>query len=91
MQTLSDFIREIVRKKLNGVFNLGCRAGASKSDFGFLVADHLSLPTHAVTVGVSTQMPDRAPRPSDMRLDVSRIETALETEMPTLEEEVRKL
>ena len=91
MRTLSDFIRKIVRDQLNGVFNLGCRAGASKSDFGFMLADHLGLPTRTVTVRVSTQVPDRAPRPSDMRLDISRIEAALQTVMPTLEEEVRKL
>ncbi|MBG04464.1 MAG: hypothetical protein CMM59_10370 [Rhodospirillaceae bacterium] len=91
MRTLSGFIRKIVRNQLSGVFNLGCRGGASKSDFGFMVAEHLGLPTRTVTVGVSTQMPDRAPRPSDMRFDVSRIEAVLGTEMPTLEEEVRKL
>ena len=91
MRTLSEYIRRIVLVRLNGVFNLGCRDGTSKADFGLSIAGHLRLPTHAATVGVSTTLANRAPRPSDMRMDVTRIEAALGTNMPTLKEEIAKL
>jgi dTDP-4-dehydrorhamnose reductase len=49
------------------------------------------LQTETANIGNSAVMQDRAPRPKDMRMDVSRIETALGRAMPTLEEEVAKL
>jgi dTDP-4-dehydrorhamnose reductase len=76
---------------MTGVFNTGCRKGASKADFALSIARHKGLQTETAKVGSSAVMPDRAPRPKDMRMDVSRIENALGRPMPTLEEEVKKL
>ena len=73
------------------MFNAGCRDGTSKADFGFAVARHLGLPTASAMVGSSRALPARAPRPSDMRLDVTRIEQALGRPMPNFDDEVAKL
>lgn len=91
MRTLSAYLRKALDAELTGVFNLGCREGASKADFAFMIAEHLELSTTAATVAGSDTMPGRAPRPADMRMDVARLEAALGEAMPTLDMEVRKL
>lgn len=91
MATLSALIVEMAERATTGVFNAGCRNGASKADFALAVARHKGLQTRTARIGSSTVMPDRAPRPKDMRMDVGRIERALGRPMPTLEEEVAKL
>lgn len=91
MRTLSAYLRKALDAGLTGVFNLGCREGASKAEFAFMIAKHLGLSTATAAVAGSDTMPGRAPRPADMRMDVARLETALDEEMPTLGMEVRKL
>jgi dTDP-4-dehydrorhamnose reductase len=91
MATLSELIVEMAERGKTGVFNAGCRNGASKAHFAQAVARQKGLQTETANIGNSAVMQDRAPRPKDMRMDVSRIETALGRAMPTLEEEVAKL
>lgn len=91
MTTLAGLVVEAVERGLTGVFNAGCRDGASKADFAMSVARHKGLQTGTSRVGASTVMPDRAPRPRDMRMAVGRIEQAIGRPMPTLDEEVAKL
>ena len=91
MTTLSELIVEMAERGIAGVFNAGCRDGASKGDFALAVARHKGLQTETAHIGSSAVMPSRAPRPKDMRMDVRRIERALNRAMPTLEQEVLKL
>jgi len=91
MTTLSDLIAEMVERGITGVFNAGCRSGMSKADFALEVARRKVLQTQTARIGSSTIMPERAPRPKDLRMDVGRIETALGRAMPTLEEEIARL
>jgi dTDP-4-dehydrorhamnose reductase len=89
--TTASTIFEAVDRGLTGVFNLGSRKGSSKLDFGLAVARRLGLPTDCMREGRFEVGQGRAPRPHDLRLDVSRIEGALGRAMPTLEEEIAKL
>lgn len=91
MSTLSALVADAMARKMSGVFNLGCREGRSKKDFGLLIAKHLGLQTDTVTVGRSSNIPARAARPADLRMDVNAIEKGLQTRMPTLIEEIEKL
>jgi len=91
MKTLCEMTMCGIERKLSGVFNLGCREGGSKADFGLAVASHLELPTSSAKQGRSSDLPGRAPRVLDLRTDVSNIESALGIEMPTLQEEIEKL
>ncbi len=91
MATLADLVVTVADDNLAGVFNAGCRDGKSKADFAIAIARHLGLPIGSATVGSSQSQPARAPRPSDLRLDVARLEQALGRPMPTLEDEVAKL
>jgi dTDP-4-dehydrorhamnose reductase len=91
MATLAALAAEMAERGMTGVFNAGCRDGASKADFAFAVARHKGLQTETSRIGSSSVMPDRAKRPKDMRMAVGRIEQALGRPMPTLDQEVAKL
>ena len=91
MATFASLLALAVSTGLSGVYNVGCRSGASKAAFGMAVARHLSLTTNSVTLGRSRGVPGRAPRPLDLRMDVSRLEMALGRPMPMLDDEVAKL
>lgn len=91
METLAALVAEAAERGMTGVFNAGCRNGASKADFALAVARHKRLQTETSRIGSSTVMPDRAKRPRDMRMAVGRIEQALGRPMPTLDQEVAKL
>ena len=91
LSTLADTIVASMTKGLSGVFNLGSREGASKADFCLSVAQRLGLSTHKAKTGPSLDMQGRAPRPLDLRMDVSKIEEALAIRMPSLDEEIAKL
>jgi dTDP-4-dehydrorhamnose reductase len=89
--TLASVLVEMVHKNLAGVFNIASRSGMSKADFGLGVAKHLGLQTSTATLATSAVIPGRAPRPSDLRMDPTKLEKALGRSMPTLAEEIAKL
>jgi dTDP-4-dehydrorhamnose reductase len=91
MATLGALVVELVERDVTGVLNAGCRAGDSKAEFALAVARHKGLSTDKAEISASTTLPNRAPRPRDLRLDVSKIESVLGREMPSLEEEIEKL
>jgi dTDP-4-dehydrorhamnose reductase len=89
--TLASVLVEMARKNLSGVFNVVSRSGLSKADFGLQVSEHLGLQTDTAILSTSAVIPGRAPRPSDLRMDPSKLEKALGRPMPTLAEEIAKL
>jgi dTDP-4-dehydrorhamnose reductase len=91
MATLGALVVGAAERGMTGVFNAGCRDGASKADFAMAVARHKGLQTETSRIGSSSVMPDRAKRPKDMRMAVGRIEQALGRPMPTLDQEIAKL
>jgi dTDP-4-dehydrorhamnose reductase len=91
MSTFASLVAELVNEGATGVLNVGCREGMSKAEFAMSVARHKGLATEMAQVGESSDIPGRAPRPHDLRLDVGRIEIMLGRSMPTLEEEIGKL
>jgi dTDP-4-dehydrorhamnose reductase len=91
MATFGALAIELAQGAAAGVFNAGCRNGASKAEFALAVAKHKNLQTQTAQIGNSTALPGRAPRPKDMRLAVDRLEAVLGRRMPKLEEEVANL
>lgn len=91
METLAAAVCHMAIAEVRGTYNLGCRNGRSKRDFAYLVASHLGLPFTSARDARASDIPDRAPRPKDLRMDVSRIEAILGRPMPSLEEEIAKL
>lgn len=89
--TIATTALDCVSHGIHGTFNLGSRNGASKRDFAVMIARHHGLSLNSARDGVSSDVAARAPRPLDLRLDVTRLETALSRPMPTLQEEVNRL
>jgi dTDP-4-dehydrorhamnose reductase len=86
--TLANLIFKAIDKKLKGIFNLGSRDGMSKADFGMMIADIYGLSTDHVTIGRMSEKSSAAPRPADMRMNVTKIEESLGQLMPTLESQI---
>lgn len=91
MKTLSHILVEASLRRAAGVFNAGSNHGFSKAEFGLSVARQKGLSTDSARVGSSESVAGRAPRPKDLRVDVSRLETALGRRMPSLQDEIEKL
>ena len=91
MVTLSDMVTTAIGIRLTGTFNVGSRDGSTKLDFARAVARQQGLDPGLVRAGCSAEVATRAPRPHDVRMDVTHLEHALAITMPTLDEEIAKL
>ncbi len=90
-ETLAAMIFELAGRRLKGVYNLASRDGLSKADFALKIAKHLGLQTATAAIGQSASQAGRAFRPTDLRMDPSRLEQILGRKMPTLQQEIQKL
>jgi dTDP-4-dehydrorhamnose reductase len=90
--TLVDMIVRVAETRPPGVFNLGAADGMSKADFAFKFAAALGFNqnrlarTQSTTSGLL-----RARRPSDMRMNSSRIEGTLKVRIPGLRQEIESI
>ncbi len=91
MQTIINIMFDMLEKGVYGVYNLGCKNGMTKADFGLKIAEHLGMETNHISIGDSEMIVGRSPRPMDLRLNISKIENILQYSMPSLEEEIQKL
>lgn len=88
--TLSKNIAKISSLQPVGIFNLGSREGMSKAEFAFSLAEELGLPTKLLkpkSVNEATFLKEYRPR--GMLMNVEKIESLLEQQMPTLRDEIK--
>lgn len=90
INSLCQVILRCIEIELPGIFNLGCKQGISKAEFGLVLASKLGLSTNQLKIGSSSQFGFKALRPKDMTLDVSKIENTLKMVCPTIAEEINK-
>ncbi len=95
IDTLAQCIALTAAVQPRGVFNLGSRGGdgggMSKADFAFAFADAAGLPTVSMTrASVADHGALKARRPTDMRMDCRRIESALGLTLPELNAEIQR-
>lgn len=88
MATLAETTRRLVAHGVQGTFNLGSRDGASKAWFARRLAAAMNLSLETASEGTSATISGRAPRPLDMRMDVSKLEAAAGIQLPTLAREI---
>jgi dTDP-4-dehydrorhamnose reductase len=91
IESLSANIALAAERRLAGLFNLGSRDGMSKADFAFRVAETLGMPATRMKRGRSSDARLGAYRPTDMRMDSSRFESAFGVRLPRLEDEISTL
>jgi dTDP-4-dehydrorhamnose reductase len=88
LATLSRLTVAAARAGLVGTLNLGSHEGLSKYAFARSVAARLRLDPDLVRPGLSHQRPGAAPRPHDLRLDVTAAEQQLGEHLPDLRSEI---
>lgn len=91
MATLAELLVRVVHHRPAGVFNAGSRDGGSKADIACWFAQALGFDVDRIARGVVADVALVARRPSDMRMDSSRLEAVLETRMPTLQQEINRM
>ncbi|MBT5188077.1 MAG: SDR family oxidoreductase [Kordiimonadaceae bacterium] len=91
MTTLSNLIFLILRRGVTGSFNLGSLDGLSKADFGLALARRLGVTQGNVIIGESSEIPGRAPRPKDLRLNSDKIQQTLRIQLPKLTDEICRI
>lgn len=88
METLSCMIAKAMQVKKSGVFNLGTHDGISKAEFAKIFASLLNLDTSLMRIGSHHDVKLKAPRPTDMRLNVARFESAFQTKLPRMDSQI---
>ena len=91
MDTVAEMIALALSRRPQGVFNLGSRNGMSKADFGFAFASATGLPTDNMQRASAASTSLIARRPTDMRMDVRRLEQALNVTLPDLRTELNRI
>ena len=92
MTSLSEMIERVIHKKPIGVFNLGSQEGMSKADFAYALAKEWSLSTASIT-RVSTRDATffKSRRPTEMRMNCSKLERIIGVSLPTLNSEIQRV
>jgi dTDP-4-dehydrorhamnose reductase len=88
METLADFISKVIQSPRTGVFNVGSRNGLSKARFAVIFAEYLGLNISAMKVGSLRNSQLTAPRPHDMRMNISAFEAEFGLRMPDMAEQI---
>jgi len=92
MSTLSEMIELVISHKPYGIFNLGSNSGMSKANFDLLFAKNLDLPICFMQkINLKDAFFLKAPRPKNMKMNVSKFEGFFKINLPTLEEEICKI
>jgi len=84
LRDLVVLIAEAIELGLAGTFNVASRDGLHKLDFARAVAETAQPGAGRLVVPADAAVPGRAPRATDLRLDVGRAETALGHALPTM-------
>lgn len=90
VDSLCDYIIQIINNRIQGVFNVGSRDSISKADFGFELARMLGLSTDNVRIGSMKDSKLFAHRPSNMAMSTKKIESALNLCCLPVIHEIRK-
>ena len=89
LKSLVGYISLVISNPISGTFNLGSRDGFSKAKFVFTLAKYFGFSTENVSSTSFKALDLRASRPTDMRMDCSKFQSAYGClEMPTLENEI---
>ena len=91
LDTLQEIMVKIIENPVPGVFNLGSLNGMSKRDFGFALAQHLSLKTDCAQDALSVEHGFKVRRPSDMRMNCDHFKNTFNLSLPSLISEIRRL
>ena len=90
VKELGNILIKCYKQKLKGIYNISSKEVSSKYDFGIKVADIFGYDVQRI-VPTILKNDDNIQRALTLGLDVSKIENALEINMPTIDETINNL
>jgi dTDP-4-dehydrorhamnose reductase len=91
LETLTEIILLVIRDPKLGTFNVGSKNGMSKCDFAYYLASIFDLSTEHCTEVRRDSSFFKTYRPGNMMMDCSHFESAYNTHLPDLKDEIDKL
>ena len=91
MQTLSICVAKALETRVAGVFNVGTSDGISKAKLAQKFASCLGLNADKMRIGSVLDIKLTAPRPTDMRLNVTRFEKTFGIDMPNMNTQIQEV
>lgn len=92
MNTLSEIVEIILKRRPTGLFNLGSTTSISKADFAMNFVQAVGLKSGLMTVVNAADCSTfRACRPKNMTMNSSKIEDVLGIKLPTTKEEIERV
>lgn len=91
MQALSNYVASALEARVAGIFNVGTDDGISKADFAQKFASCLGLNIDKMRIGSVMDVKLTAPRPTDMRLNVTHFEKTFGIDLPDMDTQIREV
>jgi dTDP-4-dehydrorhamnose reductase len=91
IQSLSNYVANALEARVAGVFNVGTRDGISKANFAQKFASCLGINIDKMRIGSVMDMKLTAPRPTDMRLNVTHFEKTFGIDLPDMDSQIREV
>lgn len=88
IETLCTGIELAICRRHPGIFNLGCKDGASKAKFALSLAERLGLDRGLMSIGRMEDIKLLARRPVDMRMDCTHFESVFDYLTPSFESQI---
>ena len=91
VERVVTIVHSLVKKRAKGVFNVVGSERLSKFEFGLRVADVFGLNKDLIERGAIARMPELVRRPKDMSLSCEKVVDALNEEVGSVDEHLRRL
>lgn len=91
VNALAEAILAMYRKKLSGIYHVGCDGRYSKYAFGLEIARQLGFNSNNIQPSTLAEAKLKAPRPKDVSLNISKVFNAANIHFPDLREGVSQL
>ena len=89
--TIFYVIDNLIKKNLNGIYNLGTKEGMSKKEFALYFCKCLNLDSKNIKGNPQNKVKLIANRPRDMRLNSKKLEQDLGIKFKNLKDEIKSI
>ncbi len=91
LNTIYYVINSLIKKNINGIYNLGTKEGMSKKEFALYFSKLVNLNTKNIIGNSQKDVNLLAKRPNDMRLNSQKLESKLEIKFINLKDEIKSI
>tara|TARA_Y100000816_G_scaffold292292_1_gene286819 strand:+ start:1364 stop:2224 length:861 start_codon:yes stop_codon:yes gene_type:complete len=91
LNTIYYVINSLIKKNINGIYNLGTKEGMSKKEFALYFCKLINLNTKNIIGNSKKDVNLLAKRPNDMRLNSQKLESKLGIKFINLKDEIKSI